>query len=388
MEGGAGIQLPDPDRGRLSRPSLLRLLQAVFGRRRRAWNVAPLSRRQRLLPWRLAYPEYRTTSRLEWWSMLTGRPAGEIEFMLALSEQLDELSKTSRVVAIGYAWLDGWRPLVLIEFDSLRRKGVYSTPRPWQEIEWWRPEGPLAELQDLTVAATTRPIPAVGTGRAALVGAQNSNKFGTVGLRVIRRTDEGWRGGFLTAGHTFPDGVGTSVVYHAPSRLRRAWRAALKLGDVPIGRVVLHESPGDSTVPPAYDYAIVELANTRSAEWRQDDFVPDVAAAGPYEKPNRVLVFAGPSGEVEAASLFGACMNVEKLWRDCWTLGPSSALRDGDSGSTVVDWQSGEPLGTYVGRSELIDRTHHLYVQSLDRVIAERWAAEQILIERRPKRGK
>jgi hypothetical protein len=157
--------------------------------------------------------------------------------------------------------------------------------------------------------------------------------------------------------------------------------------DGPIGEVVLHESPFGSGVPPTYDYAVVELANTNEAQWQEDEFVPGLAAAGTYEKPKRVRVLAGPSGFVEAASVFGVCMNVEDLWRDCWTLGPSSALKDGDSGSTVVDWQTGEPLGTYVGRAELIDQTNHLYVQSLDRVITERLAAEGILVERLPKRG-
>ncbi len=43
----------------------------------------------------------------------------------------------------------------------------------------------------------------------------------------------------------------------------------------------------------------------------------------------------------------------ETMWKDCWIIGPSGLLRDGDSGAAVFIVRDSSFLGTYVAQSEL-----------------------------------
>ena len=62
-------------------------------------------------------------------------------------------------------------------------------------------------------------------------------------------------------------------------------------------------------------------------------------------------------------------------------LGPTDALRDGDSGTPIIDPWTGEQLGIFVGASRIDDRVQHLYVQCVSRLAANRLAEHGIEVE-------
>jgi hypothetical protein len=309
--------------------------------------------------------------------------------MLELAERLDALSDATPVYGLGYARMGDWRPLVLIDAAAAPPEPEIWTPLPWQVLDWWQPTGILRELPDLTVVATRRPLPAFGPEMGALVRARGSHENGTVGARVIRLRDGAWYPGFLTTGHTFPTGPGTIAVKRPQSRFRRAWRELRNRPDDQVGVVVCRESPfGLGVADPSYDFAVIELDGIAQAEWQADEFVPSLSPAHDYEKAQRVRVFAGVSGDVDRATVFGACMKVAECWRDCWVIGPTSALGPGDSGSAVVDWETGETIGMFVGQSALGGEAHHLFAHSVGRLMEARLTDEGVLIERRARRSK
>jgi hypothetical protein len=149
--------------------------------------------------------------------------------------------------------------------------------------------------------------------------------------------------------------------------------------------VALCESP---SLPPtsgaeaAFDYAFIAVTDADEATWQQSRFVPALQPPPPlFETARRVDVFAGISGYVDDVSLWGALMDVAHVWKDCWLIGPTDAMTTGDSGSGVADHETKEHLGMLAGRSLIGERAQHLYVQSLDRLMAERLRDDGVLIE-------
>lgn len=367
---------------------LLELLGRLFGRRRAApvfqWDIDP--------------DQAIVRSRLEWWTQLTERPLGEIEFLLGLSEELPNLPQSELLRGIGYTFADGsgWWPLLLVDAELL---GIPPATRPLAPTEIHADTskllyGPLSDFAGALLLPVGPAKALNGHTGSGLVGEIDSRDYGTEGVRVIRADGNGgdWRPGFLTAGHAIPGGLEKAVV-----RLPRR-RLARRAGDLfgrrwarRVGTVAFHNSPPASGLggsgqaeSPGFDFAVVDLNRADPDDWTEFEFAPALAPA-PQEirHATRLAVIGGMSGYVDRVSVNGVLFTAENRWQDCWILGPSSALQPGDSGSVAFLHDTGETFGMVVGGTVGWGETHHLYVQSLERLLTDCLYPEvQILTER------
>ncbi len=317
---------------------------------------------------------------MTWWIDLTQRPAGEVEFLLKVSEELSTLPGREYVTGIGYTPVRGWQPLITVDAEKL---GIAPALRPQAPAEIhadlsWLRSGPFADIPDAFLLATGRAESLSGLSqKARLVGQMRSREFGSEGVRVVRVDgDNGWCPGFLTAGHVLPGGVATPVVaipnQHVIRRIGeyvgRGWARR-------VGEVSLHQSPRTAAgggQGGSFDFAVVDLDHVDADSWHATDFAaPLLPAPRIFENAQRLCVVGGVSGYTDHVSVTGALMVAEKRWRDCWVLGPSTALQKGDSGSVAYVYETGETFGMVVGSVAMMEETHHLYVQSLERLQAE-----------------
>ncbi len=207
-------------------------------------------------------------------------------------------------------------------------------------------------------------------------------------MRAIRRVGQNlWQKGFLTAGHTFPGGV-ESEVYRIPDGLVGRYLTSLfgvREGQR-IGAVSLHESPLPLHPGREYDYAFVDLAFEDEQEWDPWGFRSQLPLAPDFETASEVTLKVGTTGVGLRGSLIGAVMKLE-YWQDSWVFGPTDVVRKGHSGSAVVLYPGDENIGVLVGRSGIAERTHHVYVQSLQRLLVERLRDWEVLVEQYPNGG-
>ena len=187
-----------------------------------------------------------------------------------------------------------------------------------------------------------------------------TGRTGTVGLR-LSHSDAGTT--YLTAGHIFPRGAGSSVDYFPRGWL---WPRRKRLGSV-----VFQNVPTNS---PDWDIAVIRSVGSEGAHWIGERLTK---TRGTRERQGEELVYANgaTSGFVDLAVLVGGLEEVAGWnikWRCCWLIAPSDVLTNGDSGAAVYMHGSGELLGTYVGASKLAGarRPHAHYVQ-------DAWSLEQ-----------
>jgi hypothetical protein len=153
--------------------------------------------------------------------------------------------------------------------------------------------------------------------------------------------------GLLTAGHVFPDGMGSQVDILRKLGWFYEWREHL-------GEVSHHIIP---TGPAGWDAAVIRLAKALEPE-REGVRVRRFVES--FKSPERVVVQGAVSGFVSHAAVQGALTEIEfakdgRSWANCWFMTPSGVLKGGDSGSAVFTRQDGRLLGIYVGSSHLVD---------------------------------
>jgi len=322
---------------------------------------------------------------------LTRRPQGEVEYLLNLSNELSSLPQSEYITGIGYALVPDWQPVAVVDAERLR---VAPTPRPVPpgglhvDLSWLR-SGPFLDIPGLFLWPAGPGRSLSGPASPRLVSEQRAQEFGSEGVRVVRTDGENkWRPGFLTAGHALPSGVDAPVVKLSKRGLVRQAEALLgRRWAQRIGEVKNHQAPSHDTGEggePSFDFAVVDLDEVEAGDWRRQDFVSSLAPAPPLlENALRLCVESGLSGYTDRVSATGALMVAERRWLDCWVLGPSTALQKGDSGSAAYVFETGEAFGLVVGSVGMEGESHHLYVQSLERLMAECLAPDVRISNRR-----
>jgi hypothetical protein len=355
---------------------LLELLGRLFGKRR----AAPVFR------WDIDPGRAIARSRLDWWMQLTERPVRELEFLLRLSEELPSLPQGELLRGIGYTLANGWdwSPLLLVDAELLE---VPPATRPLAPAEIHADMskllyGPLSDVPGALLLPVGPARALSGRTSWGLVGEIDSRDYGTEGVRIIRADGNGgWRPGFLTAGHAIPGGLEKAVVKLPRRRLaRRAGDLFGRRWAPRLGTVAFHNSPAASdgiggsgqAESPGFDFAVVDLDRVDADDWTAYEFAPTLAPAlQEIQHAIRLAVLGGVSGYVDHVSVTGALFTAEHRWKDCWILGPSSALQAGDSGSVAFLHDTGETFGMVVGGTVGWGEAHHLYVQSLERLMAD-----------------
>lgn len=191
---------------------------------------------------------------------------------------------------------------------------------------------------------------------------------GTLGF-VAQRVDSSGtvHDGFLSAGHCFPYGAGSTV------DLVTAQKPAHK--HTQLGTVTVHSDPGvppPQTSNPGFDVAFVEVT-TRSQPAGVSVAASIARLPAVQQTPLPVelvggvsaLVYAGIIGSLQLAGV------ASRQWRDCWLMVPGVATQ-GDSGAAVFTTGTGRgAVGTLVGGSRQLgasaDAVH--YVQDLDSAV-------------------
>ena len=191
----------------------------------------------------------------------------------------------------------------------------------------------------------------------------NSGNKGSAGIVVW---DEAAREpALLTAGHTFPHGVGSGV-----NRLNLPLKRLLKfLPKVEhLGKVTHHVTP---TGPSGWDAAIIQIETIKKPN---ASFVSQEYER--FESPEKIWVHGAFTKFVSKAAVQGG-LNVLRSdvmrWKRCWMVFPSGLLTDGDSGAAVFVEKDSSLLGMYVAQSEyrgsLLPLAH--YVQDAFRLEQE-----------------
>jgi hypothetical protein len=364
---------PPPTSNR-ARRWLQRLLQRLRPKRKPA---APLF-------WEVGHPyevgeARQAKDRLTWWAALTHRDPFEVQFLLDLSEQTPA-GPSAEIVGVGYSppiQQSEWRPLLLLD-SRIVDTGPLLAPVPAARLGSRSPllvEGP----SDLLVLPVDPVEPMGGVYAGDSVRNRENHEVATVGVRAVRPLGFGtWQRGFLTAGHAFPDGPG-SEVYSMPNDWFGRYVAATFNRGKKLGTVALHDSPSPPNPEQRYDYAFVDL-EYEEGDWDPSGFLAELPVAPDFSIPREVAFRGGASGGTVKGTLMGALMGMA-CWRDCWMFGPTCAVRKGDSGSAVALEPGNENLGVLVGQSAVGEQEHHVYVQSLQRLLTERLRAEGVLIE-------
>lgn len=277
------------------------------------------------------------------------RPENEHEF--ALIEDLRSLRRWFAVEApawvIGYGqtwfpWAAGSYPLILLRSDithsetEVRSAGqVLSLNNPP------RTKLPLFEI------GTNVPTPSSSLFRKGFsklfspspaIYPAGSNHYGTAGVTV--RLADGTQG-IATAGHVFRNGVGQeaeSVSGVWPFRRRTR-----------LGTVALHMMPSPTTGP-GWDIAVVrperKVASVRRGVIRHPSARIGLEPA--YAR-------GATSGLVDDIEITAGLEEIRGIagmtWYACWFIGPTAALRGGDSGTPLFSQQDDKLLGIYVGHA-------------------------------------
>jgi hypothetical protein len=171
-----------------------------------------------------------------------------------------------------------------------------------------------------------------------------SGKKGTAGVVVWNKADH--QPALLTAGHVFPDGVGSDVgSLHSPLQFFPKFFPKVEH----LGTVTHH-------VAPAGPYAAWDAAIIRISEIKKPKLALVSQKYERFRSPEKIYVHGAYSKLVTRAVVQGALTDLgsdEIMWKDCWMVAPSGLLRDGDSGAAVFVDSDSSFLGLYVGQSEL-----------------------------------
>lgn len=182
---------------------------------------------------------------------------------------------------------------------------------------------------------------------------RNTGALGTAAVRVF--DPQAGSIGLLTAGHTFPDGVGTLVQ-------RRRWRGFGFLSPrSPFGRISHHVMPSPGRED--WDVAIISCPTgldraARTVTHCRSHLVGDES----------VFAQGARSGFMSDATIVRAALRSHgdefRTWKNCWLMGPGGVLRPGDSGTAIFSTVDHALLGFYVGSSRTaLGRASFHYVQ-------------------------
>ena len=171
-----------------------------------------------------------------------------------------------------------------------------------------------------------------------------SGKKGTAGVVVLDQANGELA--LLTAGHVFPNGVGSEV-----GKLHLPWprfpKFFPKLEN--LGVIIQHVAPNGPNA--AWDAAIIRLAEIKKPSaalvWRKYER---------FRSPEKIRVHGAYSKLVTRAVVQGALTDLgsdDRMWKDCWMVAPSGLLTDGDSGAAIFVDRDLSFLGLYVAQSEL-----------------------------------
>ena len=279
-----------------------------------------------------------------------------------------------RPPSAAYGYGTAWRPygsdafpFVLLGSGAFRRSqsrvgaSEFLRPVPVEELLSTRERSALKLPRTrLPLLAMAGSIPEPSSGRTPYpwgwilrrrkaIYPERSTKFGTAGVAVSM--PDGSQG-TLTAGHVFPAGLGALV--EVASGLIGSSRR-------PFGTVSHHEMPAGRV---GWDAAIIRSTTTPAPVKRAITRFPPV-------RNGQELAYTdgAESGFVDQISVVAGLEEVRGAhlgWRCCWLIGPTDALRGGDSGAAVFAQSTDELLGTYVGRSYIgppPGKTCALYVQ-------------------------
>lgn len=315
-----------------------------------------------------------------WWSELTGREPLEVRRLLDISESVS-LRSFSIILGVGYApsiQENEWRPLLLLDAEMAGMRPRLA-PIPAERLDFPLPSF-VYDIPNSLVLPVSRPEALSGIQVGQSVRDRFDRETVTIGIRAIRHLGgSSWQPGFITAGHAFQQGQNTEVYSVASSALGRYLSTTFGTGKR-LGTVALHESPLPPDGQQRYDFAFVDLEYEEGDEWDPHGFLSELPSPPNFSAPREVTFKGGASGKAVRGTLMGALMGME-CWRDCWMFGPTCAVKKGDSGSAVTAEPGGENLGVLVGRSVVGEQEHHVYVQSLARILAERLHHNGVLIE-------
>jgi len=206
-----------------------------------------------------------------------------------------------------------------------------------------------------------------------------SNSRGSGAILVF--DDVNRRFGILSAGHVFPNGIGSAVELELARALFFSKR-------VPLGRVSHCIVPPPGTA--GYDVAVIDLNLLNQWDDRHrrpylTDRIPlhrstvAVKLRDRFIAPQPIVVHGAVSGMISQAAVMGQLVEVDygqATWLNCWLVAPSGMLRSGDSGSAVFTREDSAFLGLYVGSSGFSKRPLFHYVQdgwSLQQNVLNGW---------------
>jgi hypothetical protein len=186
--------------------------------------------------------------------------------------------------------------------------------------------------------------PVITAGRA--IRCETTHQFGTIGP-LLTTLQQANTAAFLTAGHLFSYGNGSTVQFVEPIWPR--WMRQPRYRT--IGRVVAHSSPFSSNGP-AYDGAIVQLANPAAL---QKTPFGGVALLPPHHGvPLPGTVYGSVNGTLRNAGIVGTLNsygNRQTIWKNAWILVATDVISHGDSGSAFVLDVGNNIAGMVVGAS-------------------------------------
>lgn len=275
---------------------------------------------------------------------------------------------------------EGLFPLVLLDSDKFHSEAhgpvpLLDGPLKYVSNEANRAMSELREIKSdipihcLTISAPRQShwTPGNLTDYTPIRGSLCCGKTGYIGTAGVtvwdRKTDQPV---ILTAGHVFPQGVNTEVLLR-----RRRWNRPTRFG-----RVSEHVVPSGPT--PGWDAAIIEAYEPERLPVHAD---PNLLRRLDHDTPT--TVYGAVSGLVGESALIQGALRVgggkKYMWENCWLLGPSGVLTNGDSGASVFTSDSGELAGTYVGSSYFkpSKRPFIHFVQdaaSLEKAVLQNWS--------------
>ncbi|MEA3063124.1 MAG: hypothetical protein QOJ94_2905 [Sphingomonadales bacterium] len=201
------------------------------------------------------------------------------------------------------------------------------------------------------------------------VVCRNTGACGTAAVQVRDRQDG--KIGLLTAGHTFPDGVGSLV-----ERLK--WRHLRRLSPHSrFGRISHHVMPRPGRAD--WDVAVIRCRN--GLDQRSQTLTH---CRSRLRRDESVFAYGARSGFMSDATIVRAAMRSHgdefRTWKNCWLMGPSGVLRPGDSGSAIFATADHALFGLYVGSSRTaFGRASFHFVQdahSIGQQVLSSWGYE------------
>lgn len=189
-------------------------------------------------------------------------------------------------------------------------------------------------------------LPELASYRAAIpatpgaaIRCQNTGDRATLGVALAKNhppSQTSHPTAFLTVGHFTQTG---SVIELA------SWRHPA------IGSVFYHQDPQRNPGQPGYDVAVVDIYfHTILSQ-------PTHAGVAHIQSPINVplpCMLQGSTGHIRQTSIVGslnAYGSAVGVWKNSWLLLPSGTIRKGDSGGTLIIYQTNEVVGMVVGGS-------------------------------------